>query len=544
LEEPRFVVPKTMSSQHPDNASTPPWDTNSEVISGEGEIREVYEAFKSGCQESMWDAEGKDVDPHVIRKLLLAYPDFFREKIIGKDVFITYRVPNPRVEIAERKVLIETLVSIPESYDVAEIFYTRNFLKENRLTPIFEVILPLTTSSSELFNIVNLYRRLISLSKQELEEGGCSSVHSSKTAFENSKEEKSWLGTFHPEKIDIIPLFEDYDSIFDCATIIEEYINKISPTYMRVFIARSDPALNYGLIPAVLIAKVGLSECRKVSQRQGIEVFPIIGVGSLPFRGHLSPDNVENFVNEYKGAHTVTIQSAFKYDYPKNESINGIEYLNNHLSNENIQEIDEGKKAQMKRIVEKIAVYYGQIVEEFSPVINKVATFVPVRRARKLHIGLFGYARKVGRASLPRAIPFTAAMYTLGIPPEFIGLNILSEHLSNQEQNLVHENYRNFKRDLSVAGSFVSWQNINMISSDDEVADELGKEVVRRVIPRLIEGLSAAESNFGIKLGPRNLTQRKYENVINSFLIALAQRSVQEAKEYLTEAARLRRSLG
>jgi Phosphoenolpyruvate carboxylase (EC 4.1.1.31) len=43
----------------------------------------------------MWDAEGKDVDTHVVRKLFTNYPEFFKEKVLGRDVFLTYRIPNP-----------------------------------------------------------------------------------------------------------------------------------------------------------------------------------------------------------------------------------------------------------------------------------------------------------------------------------------------------------------------------------------------------------------------------------------------------------------
>lgn len=43
----------------------------------------------------MWDFEGKDVDAHVVRKLLSRYPEFFRERVLGRDFAITYRIPNP-----------------------------------------------------------------------------------------------------------------------------------------------------------------------------------------------------------------------------------------------------------------------------------------------------------------------------------------------------------------------------------------------------------------------------------------------------------------
>jgi Uncharacterized protein conserved in archaea len=67
-----------MSTQHPDNANNPEWSING-IIEGDAEIIEAYKAFSYyNIEEVMWDAEGKDVDTHVIRKLLSNYSDFFQ----------------------------------------------------------------------------------------------------------------------------------------------------------------------------------------------------------------------------------------------------------------------------------------------------------------------------------------------------------------------------------------------------------------------------------------------------------------------------------
>ena len=62
-----------------------------------------------------------------------------------------------------------------------------------------------------------------------------------------------------------------------------------------------------------------------------------------------------------------------------------------------------------------------------APTVNRVAEYVPRRRDRKLHVGLFGYSREVGEIELPRAITYTAALYSVGFPPTLMGLSGLAD---------------------------------------------------------------------------------------------------------------------
>ena len=73
------VIPRTMSTQNPDNATIPPFCTV-DVLSGEDEILEAYLLFSQlGCQEQMWDFEGKKAVPWVVSELLAKpiYPGLF-----------------------------------------------------------------------------------------------------------------------------------------------------------------------------------------------------------------------------------------------------------------------------------------------------------------------------------------------------------------------------------------------------------------------------------------------------------------------------------
>ena len=202
----KIKIPRCMSTQHPDNVNTPFFAVNTE-LGGDDEVQEAYYVFSHlACDEQMWDCEGKEVDNYVVKKLLTKYEPFFRNKRLGKDVFITLRVPNPDIEKAEAKILLETLESIPRSFDVAKLFY------QDDIPPIFEVILPMTASSKHLERIYRYYCDFV-VGKQN------------KQCREGDITIAKWIGEFKPEKINIIPLFEDIEHMLNAHNITREYLN-------------------------------------------------------------------------------------------------------------------------------------------------------------------------------------------------------------------------------------------------------------------------------------------------------------------------------
>ncbi len=69
---------------------------------------------------------------------------------------------------------------------------------------------------------------------------------------------------------------------------------------------------------------------------------------------------------------------------------------------------------------------------------GKTADLLEVRLL-KCQLGLFGYSRSMGEVQLPRAISFTAALYSLGVPPELLGLSAARSYTRNRpprEHNL------------------------------------------------------------------------------------------------------------
>lgn len=425
-------VPKCMSTQHPDNV-TSPFFSDSDILAGEGEIKEAFYVFSQlGITEQMWDSEGKEVDNQVVEKLVSRYTSFFRRNKLGEDFFLTYRVPNPSVEKGQGKILLETLHSIPRAYDAAVSI-------NGNISPVFEVILPMTTSPIELTRVKNYYEQVI-IGEKNTKLG------------KKDITVRKWVGDFQPENINVIPLFEDFKSFMNAHEIVETYLNKQKLEYQRVFLARSDPALNYGSVSAVLLAKIALGKLYDLQEKISTDIFPIIGVGSAPFRGNFAPNKVSNCGEEYPSVQTFSLQSSFKYDHPFRDVSNAVDMLN-HMRRRPPLAIDEKKAV---RYVDKIKKEYTKQIISMADIVNGIAAFIPSKRARKLHVGLFGYARSMQGVTLPRAIKFCAAFYSLGIPPELLGLSGLNE----KEFDDVHTMYTKMDYDLVDSVKYLNKRNL------------------------------------------------------------------------------------
>ena len=242
---------------------------------------------------------------------------------------------------------------------------------------------------------------------------------------------------------------------FDLNEIYTQINNQKVQDYMRVWLARSDPALNYSSFATVLIEKIALQRLEQLSEKLSLDIFPLLGCGSAPFRGNFKPTNVKENLKAYPSIQTFTLQSAFKYDYELDQVKNAIDILESTKAKKALV-VDE---ETLLPIIEKVAAAYNEQIELLAPIINDFSRFVPSRRNRKLHIGLFGYSRcSNGGISLPRAIKFCASLYSLGLPPELLGLHVLSE----QDIDKVLHAYPNFESDLKDAVQFFNKDNMHI----------------------------------------------------------------------------------
>lgn len=499
-------IPTIMSTQHPDNACPTFW-SGKRFINTQDEIQEAYISFKElGCDEYMWDWEGKFVDEAVIDKLFRSYGSYFKKHPLGKDKFLTYRIPNIWEERGYR--LARAFINIVTAADLARElgFHT---------PPIMEVILPMTKRADQILETEKTFRKVAKL-KCEI--------------FEKSK-------TCSFAEINVIPIIESVEELTKADTIIEEYLRIFKkeygkyPEYVRPFIARSDPALTAGLIPAVLASKAAISHFYKLAKKYGVPMYPIIGTGSLPFRGSINPENIKEAINEYRGISTITVQSAFKYDYPKESVQKAIKYINQTLPHLVPDILSDNEIAEVEKINEIFITPYRRTIEKLAPLINKISASIPARRERMLHIGLFGYARGIGKIKLPRAITFTAALYSLGIPPELIGTGRgLLQAKKNGEMELIKRLYINLTRDLTHAGKYLNKENLSLLAKRHSEFKEIMTDV------------EEIENALGIELGPHKDHHFLHRNMTSNIFYKM--KMGMDTTTDIEQAAEMRKSMG
>lgn len=499
--------PATMATQHPDNVFPAYFNNNAFISTSD----EVEEAFLSRSQlwahEYMRDREWKFVDEAVVDKLFREYTEYFQKNKLGKDMFLTYRIPNIRQESWHRLMrAFMNIISISE--------FARDFGYDNH--PVFEIILPMTERADQLIYLKKKFRKLAEI-------------------MPDLMEQKINNDNFH---IEVIPLFEEVPIMMDSVKILEEYAEAVkqlswkTPEYLRVFLARSDPAMNVGIIPSVLWVKVAIDQYRAYEKRTWIKISIWLGAWSLPFRGNVSPDRIDQTINEYKWLDTITVQSSFRYDHDLEMVKEAIAKLNVSLpqNREKHSTFATDELQQVKEICEVWSLLYSKTIEKIADVVNAVAKSVPKRRERMQHVWLFGYSRGVGKVKLPRAIWFTASLYSLWIPPEFIGTWRLIKYLKEKWLLiLVEQKYINLKANLAFAYKYLNKENLEILSKQNPEFLTIMEDI--KIIEEYLWDLADASSLESV------LHRNETSSVLN---LMLAWKPFAEA---LFNAAKIRKSL-
>ena len=208
----------------------------------------------------------------------------------------------------------------------------------------------------------------------------------------------------------------------------------------------------------------------------------------------------------------MTVQSAFKYDYDRETVRDSIALLRAHTRREP-RPVDE-KRAEA--IIDKVTAAYQERVVQLTSVISAASAHVPRRRERKMHVGLFGYGRSldgVGGATLPRAIGFAASLYSIGVPPDLLGLTALDE----DDWAFVRETYPSVDEDLRAALYYANERHVRELLGEDSM----------RIVSRFTDEVD-----------------RIHEGLTSAIWAAIRGNADVQITHYVEQAAKLRRYLG
>ena len=528
-------VPTSMATQHPDSASR--------YVPIQEESEEALEALTPqpeglGIEEVMVDFEGKMTPYHqtaeIVQKLL--------EKglIPGENVWVTPRVSSATDETVFRQLM--ALMSVIEAdYDLAKQHPDSGSIKE--------VILPMVRGSSDLVEVRKRIADIIELARKE---------------FKMTKDSNS---------LQVIALIEGIPTMLNFGKLYADYLSSslklgFAQNQLRFMIGRSDSALSYGLVSSVLATKIMISQAYRLGKNWNLPVAPILGGGALPFRGHISLENIDNVLADYPGIRTVTIQSGIRYDHQSAKVKRLVTLLKQKLPTLSPRLYQGDEETFLKNC---IAIFAKEYIKIFSEIVEPVAALsdvIPRQRDRLTRRGPGGYARPGANpreladfASLdkirlelnsmeaiksikkiPRAISFTGAMYSVGLPPEFLGvgdgLSELVEIYGKEGLQKFLALYPGLRADLKFAGRFLHFS----------VAKEF---FLKPVVEKVKRQIAAIEELLGIDIVRRE--NQPYQTLLEIITPLVKQASkgnklgdedVALLRSCMTRLGKLRGSLG
>ena len=456
--------PISMGTQHPDNSG--------KYISIQNEPEEAFHMLEKqengglGIEEIMIDFEGKLTPYHQTSQIALGL--IGRGMMPGKDVMITPRIPNAVKEPVFRQLM--SIMSLVETNILA--------YKKSSVQTITETIVPMIETGEELITLSKRINSVIELGN------------------------KNYDIQFPLDSIRIIPLVETVPALVNVDSILDIYDkdqrkNGIENDSYRVMLARSDSAMSYGMASSVLAIRIALSKLAKWGEANGVEVAPILGCGSLPFRGHLTRKNLGGFLKNYAGVRTFSIQSGMRYDHGEAETRKVVNALAEGIENSSARIFSNEEVLEMQEMIGIFSKHYLDLFGKLICTVDFMSRYIPKNRDRlagvktdlqysresivvdeiaalvrdeKLRAELLGIDTHI-ECSVPRAISFTASLYTLGMPPEFIGvgrgLSEIREKFGDAGIIRLQEYYPLLKADLLFASKFVNSKVAKGIVSDE-----------------------------------------------------------------------------
>lgn len=492
-------VPSAMITQHPDSASR--------YVPIQEEPEEAVRALLPppeglGADEVMVDFEGKLTPYHQPSQIVMGLLE--RGLVPGRDVFVTPRIPSAGKETVFRQLM--ALMSLVETNVQAA--------ERGATQAVREVIVPMCETPQELLADRRRVASVIELAHKEF-------------GLPND-----------PDLIRLIPLVEGVPELLNIDKLFGGYLSATGlKGPFRYLLGRSDPALSYGLVPAVLAGKVAMAKAEAVGETFGVEMAPIFGAGALPFRGHVTVANLEGVVRTFPGLRTLILQSALRYDHGEDAARKVAAFARERLAQPPgaTERPPRYSPAELAEIYNFIAIFTRHYLETFAEIIGPVcrlSDIMPKQRDRLARFSPVGYARDMARpdklaemipdpdladelrhvdtrlnAPLPRAITFTASLYTIGLPPEFIGtgrgLTEVRDRYGEDGLAALERYYPTLRTDLAFAGRFLHLEAAQSFFPRDAAA-------------ALTWDVRGVRETLGLSLGPESPEDEFYLTLVET----------------------------
>jgi len=366
------MIPRLMCTQHPD--ATVKVTTLEEV----DEALVNYTAY--GCEEVMVDYEGKTTPYSQPKEIVMKALEAGIK--LGTKYFITPRMPNPKLEELDKAMLTM------EAAVMANYFSMRYMDTQ----AVRWIVLPMVEDFETLALVEKMLYRKVDAYREEM--------------------------NIKMDPVDIIPLLEDAFVQLKVEAFLAEFLRNIpkKPDRIRLFLGKSDSAVRHGHLASALAIVYVLSKLSELEQKLDVRILPILGMGSPPFRGGINNPALAHLeVIQYAGYHTVTIQSAVRYDVSYEEYQRVRDTLLNACC---IKPKDVGDITHM---VSEASMKYKAVIQKYTERILDVAKLIPSTRDR---ITWKQYGRSVISqervVNMPRAIVYTSTWYAMGLPPIFL----------------------------------------------------------------------------------------------------------------------------